>query len=190
MEPLQNLYEVIADLQKVLHLAAIDSIVIGGLAVMIWGEPRLTRDADLKVLIQRDQAQQLLKSLPPDYKLHADNPIETLQQYGFIFTQSPGGVRVDLLLADVGFDIEAIRRKRAVEVQEGVSIEVCSPEDLIIYKLISTRPRDHEDAKSVVQRQGKLLEHEYIEYWLRQFELALDDSTLLPAYQKLKLAYT
>lgn len=46
-----NLYTSIQTLQKCLADAAIPSIVIGGVAVGVWGEPRLTLDADLKVLM-------------------------------------------------------------------------------------------------------------------------------------------
>lgn len=45
----------VADLQRRLEKAGIPSAVIGGLAVGAWGEPRLTRDVDLKVLAQRDE---------------------------------------------------------------------------------------------------------------------------------------
>lgn len=56
-------------------------------------------------------------------------------------------------------------------------------EDLVIYKLISTRLRDHEDAGTVVLRQGSALDAPYVEGWLRQFELALDDSTLVDTFR-------
>jgi hypothetical protein len=56
--------------------------------------------------------------------------------------------------------------------------------------MISTRAYDHEDARKVVARQGSRLDHDYIEDILRQFELALDDSTLVQSYQKMKLAYS
>ncbi|MBW2000598.1 MAG: hypothetical protein JRJ29_21895 [Deltaproteobacteria bacterium] len=41
-----------------------DYAIIGGIAVAVWGEPRLTRDIDVKVLLSRDEAQMLLKVLP------------------------------------------------------------------------------------------------------------------------------
>jgi len=52
--------------------------------------------------------------------------------------------------------------------------------------LISTRLRDHDDAKSVVQRQGDSLDDEYLIGWLRQFEVALDDSTLVTEYKGMR----
>jgi len=61
--------------------------------------------------------------------------------------------------------------------------------DLIIYKLISLRPRDHADAESVVRRQGDSLDDTYVLDILRQFEQALDDSTLVAEYQRLRAVY-
>ena len=44
------LLHVLKDVQGRLDHAGIASAVIGGLAVAVWGEPRLTRDVDFKVL--------------------------------------------------------------------------------------------------------------------------------------------
>jgi hypothetical protein len=51
---------------------------------------------------------------------------------------------------------------------------------------ISTRLRDHEDAQGVIRRQGSNLDDKYVLDWLRQFEQALDDSTLVAEYNKLR----
>ena len=73
-----------------------------------------------------------------------------------------------------------------IELEHGLIAHVCSPENLIIYKLISTRSRDHEDAASVVRRQGEALDDEYVLEWLRKFEQALDDSTLVEEYRYMR----
>jgi len=104
-----------------------------------------------------------------------------------VFVQDTLGTRLDLLLADTPYDVIAINRGREEEIQPGVTIRLCSPEDLILYKLISTRARDHEDARSVIRRQGDILEDDYIIEWLKQFEQALDDSTLVAEYRRLRI---
>ncbi|MGE5224205.1 MAG: hypothetical protein ACM3PY_17345 [Omnitrophica WOR_2 bacterium] len=179
---MDNLFQSILSIQKRLLNEDIPSIVIGGMAVAAWGEPRLTRDVDLKVLLGRQDADQLLAVLSTNYKPLVPNPRETLRRQALLFIQDSLGTRLDLLLADTPYDVTAIQRGRDVEVQPGVMIHLCSPEDLIIYKLISTRLRDHEDAKGVVRRQGETLDDKYIIDWLRQFEVALDDSTLVNEY--------
>lgn len=164
----------------------IPSIVIGGIAVGAWGEPRVTRDVDLKVSLGRQEASRLLSIVQPDYWVLSQNPEETIRKLALIFIQDHEGTRLDLLLADTAYDVLAIERGRYIEILPGTSVRICSPEDLIIYKLISTRLRDHEDAKSVIIRQGDVLDDEYILDWLRQFEQALDDYTLVAEYQRLR----
>lgn len=183
---MENLIEALWALQERLRQAGIPSAVVGGIALSVWGEPRATRDVDVRVLLGREEAPRLLSALADQYVLLADDPQATLQRMGFLFVQDSTGVRLDLLLADTEFDREVVRRARPIEVGPGRVIYVCSAEDLLIYKLISTRPRDHEDAASVVHRQGDALDDAYVEQWLRQFEEALDDSTLLQEYRRLR----
>ena len=180
-----NLYHSIHKVQRNLNQAGIDSIVIGGMAVAVWGEPRLTRDVDLKVLVSREQAAMLLELLGREYRSLADDPAATLRRQGLLFVEDLDGTRIDLLLADTPYDIHAIQRRQAYEVQPGILIQICSPEDLIIYKMISTRPRDAEDVEGIIRRQKESLDAPYILVWLRQFEQALDDSTLVKEFQRL-----
>lgn len=107
---------------------------------------------------------------------------------GVLFVQDELGTRLDLLLSDTVFDAEAIRRAVPVELEPGLVARVCSAEDLIIYKLISTRLRDYEDAASVVRRQGEALDDAYVLDWLLRFEQALDDSTLVGEYRRMRKA--
>jgi len=180
------LLESVASLQHILEAAGLESMVIGGLAVSVWGEPRVTRDADVKVLLQRESAQQLLDAISKDYTpLHPD-PLNSLRQQAILFVRDAAGTRLDLLLGETAFDEMAIGRARLVKAPGDVSVRVCSPEDLLIYKLIATRPRDHEDARGIVRRQGDRLDDAYVVEWLRQFEEALDDSTLLTMYRRMR----
>lgn len=159
---MEQLFRSIQTLQRRLNEAGIPSVVIGGVAVGMWGDPRVTRDVDLKVLLGRQDADRLLALLTPDYTWLLPEPRVALQKQAMVFVEDVAGVRLDLLLADTPYDIEAIQRGRDVEVAPDVVIHIGTPEDLIIYKMISTRPRDHEDARSVVRRQGHNLDDRYV----------------------------
>ncbi len=71
----------------------IDYAVIGGVAVAVWGEPRLTQDIDVKVLLGRDEAGKLLNALGTGYKPFWDNPLEMLKKNGILFVHDTYGVR-------------------------------------------------------------------------------------------------
>jgi len=186
---MEKLFQSITSIQKYLAEAGISSLVIGGVAVGAWGEPRLTRDVDLKVLLTRQDTERLLEVLSGFSTPLVSNPRELLKKQAVLFIQDNFGTRIDLLLAETPYDVIAIQRGRNVEIQPGISIRMCSPEDLIIYKLISTRMRDHEDVVSVIRRQANSLDDVYILDWLSQFEEALYDSTLVDEYRALRFKY-
>jgi len=187
---MQNLLRSVQTLQRRLSEAGVLSVVIGSVAVGAWGDPRLTRDVDLKVLLDRQEADRLLAVLGSDYTSLLPDPRQTLRHQGVVFVQDPEGTRLDLLLADTPYDVVAIERGRDVELQPGFTLRLCSPEDLVIYKLISIRPRDREDARGVIRRQGQALDDAYVLDWLRQFETALDDPTLVVEYKRLRAEFT
>lgn len=182
---MQNLVRSVVDFQHRLEQAGIPSAVIGGLAVSAWGEPRLTRRADLKVLARRDERSRILQLLEDFTPLHAD-PDEALRRHGVAFFHDPAGTRIDVMLGETSFDETAIGRARLIELQPGLAGRVCSAEDLIVYKSVSLRAQDRLDVEGIIRRQGDRLDDGYVEDWLRQFEQALDDSTLVAEYRRLR----
>ena len=182
---MENLIRSVADLQQRLEEAGVPSVVIGGLAVSAWGEPRLTRDADLKVLARRDERGRILELVSDFTPLHAD-PDEAFRRHGIAFFQDPAGTRVDVMLAETTFDETAIGRARVMELKPGLVVRVCSPEDLIVYKMVSLRTKDRMDVEGIIKRQGNRLDDRYVENWLHLFEQALDDSTLVAEYRRLR----
>ncbi|HLF02500.1 MAG TPA: hypothetical protein VI547_11030, partial [Anaerolineales bacterium] len=93
---------------------------------------------------------------------------------------------LDLMLADTGYDEILISRAKEVELAPGKRVRVCTAEDLIIQKIIATRPQDMVDVEAVIVRQAERLDNAYILKWLRDFEKAIDDSTLVREYQRLR----
>jgi hypothetical protein len=183
-----DLVRSVGALQARLERSGIQSMVVGGLAVAVWGEPRLTRDADVKVLLQRDERRRLIEALEQDYRAVADDPDETLRRFGMLFVLDASGVRIDLLLGETAFDAAAIERARDLPGSDTGGVRVCTAEDLIVYKLLSTRPRDRDDLVGIVRRQSLALDDAYVIHWLKQFEVALDDSELVKAYKQLRIA--
>lgn len=87
------------------------------------------------------------------------------------------GTMADLLLATLPFEIDAIGRAVTVPF-EGIKIRVVRPEDFIIYKSISTRPRDLLDIVGVLQRQDDL-DVEGLEKDIQAWSIALEDETVM-----------
>jgi len=182
---MENLITSLITLQKKLEAAGLPAMAIGGVVVGIWGEPRLTRDVDVKVMAQREDRARILEILQAYTPLNAD-PDAALRQNGVAFFQDEVGTRLDIMLAETGFDETAIGRSKLVQVPSGQLVRVCSAEDLIIYKAISLRTKDRADVEGIIRRQGDALDDRYVEQWLSEFERALDDSTFVQEYRRLR----
>ena len=126
---------------------------IGGIAVGVWGEPRLTRDIDMKVLVHREDRARLPAVLRAFTPLD-DNPDDSFHRLGLAFFHDSNGVRIDVMLADTVFDETAIERARVVTLFKGKTIRVCMAEDLVVYKMLSTCLKDRADVESVIKKQG------------------------------------
>lgn len=183
---MNDLIDSVVAFQDFLKKGGIPVMAIGGIAVAIWGEPRLTRDIDMKVLVSRENRGQLLAILGAFTPLQEDSD-ESFRRLGLAFFRDPNGVRIDVMLADTIFDETAIGRARDVDFAPGKNIRVCTAEDLIVYKMLSTRAKDRGDVESVVQKQGDALDDAYIENWLAQFENALADSALVRDFRKIRI---
>ena len=94
-------------MQGSLARAGIDAVVVGAVALAVWGEARYTLDVDFKVSAERDDPHRLLAALPPDC-----TPLgpadETIERAGLLFVRDADGVRLDLLLCETTFDDEVL----------------------------------------------------------------------------------
>jgi hypothetical protein len=75
---------------------------------------------------------------------------------------------LDLTLGDSPFDRSALGRKKKVELFDR-KVWVASPEDLLVYKLVSWRDRDVLDVHAILKRQ-KSLDVAYLRKWILWWE--------------------
>lgn len=143
-------------------------VLIGAWALAAWGRPRATNDLDFLVLVNEGDRDRLSgrltqAGLKRDETWQKWNPMLRGSQLRF---QSQG-VTVDVLLPRDSHDHQVFRRKRKKRMDGRYYWVVC-PEDFILQKLKVGRPRDFEDAVSVVERRRKELDRTYLEHWARQ----------------------
>jgi len=143
-------------------------MVIGGFANLHWGSERFTRDVDLSVEVADEALPDLLKHLESRFSLAVADPLEFVRRTHLVRLTTRTGVDADLMIAVLPYEREAIRRAVAVDVA-GRTVRLCTPEDLVIYKLASERPQDAVDVEGIVMRQGARLDREYL--WPRVRDL-------------------
>ena len=107
---MNDLIDAVVTFQNLLEKEGIPTMAIGGIAVGIWGEPRLTRDIDMKVLIHREDRARLLDILRAFTPLD-DNPDDSFRRLGLAFFHDSNDVRIDVMLADTVFDETSIERE-------------------------------------------------------------------------------
>ena len=76
-------------------------------------------------------------------------------------------VSLDFLFVDDVFKNEALKRKKAIQLT-GFSINISTPEDLIILKLVSGREQDRLDARKILDIQNENLDIDYLQTWLEK----------------------
>ncbi|HCC33326.1 MAG TPA: hypothetical protein DEQ28_05415 [Clostridiales bacterium] len=157
-------------------------MVIGGFANLFWGRSRLTRDLDLTVSLPEERLAPLVEDLRQRFTVLPSDPLEFVRRHS-ILPMQVGEVRVDLARAGLPYEEGAIRRARPVDVA-GRSIKVCSPEDLIIHKIISDRPQDREDVREIVRRQGENLDRRYLDPIVEEFSRVLERPDILAFYEQ------
>ena len=139
----------------------ISYMVFGGIANSIYGNPRQTFDVDIKFSLEsKYKMEQFIGELKSIAMLLPDEPIQFIKETNVIPIEIDD-VRVDLVVADLPFEIEAIQRSRYVDFSN-TKIKVCLPEDLIIQKAVSTREKDWLDIRNVIENQRDKMDWNYL----------------------------
>lgn len=177
----------LADVTRWLRKEGIPFAVIGGIAATFRGEARFTADVDLVVGIDLEEALQLLARLPnsPFQPLFPD--VEEVLQTSFLLPlrHSTTHVSVDIAVGMSGFERQAISRASEIELPD-CRLPVVSAEDLILMKLLASRPRDTDDVRNIMLRQGPALDWNYLLEIGQQLQQAVDQD-LLSELQRLKI---
>ncbi len=155
--------------------------LIGGLILGQWGKTRTTEDIDIKVLVTDFDYKKIKSILQANFP---DTARMKAPKNQYIAAYMINDVIVDFLLALPGY--EELIIERAIQIDtSGWKVWICSPEDLIIQKMVAGRQKDIDDVLSILIRQQGKLDNKYIQHWLIQFSEALENPDLLRIYQRL-----
>lgn len=164
------LEELLKKIANALDAADIPYMIIGGQAVLVYGEPRFTQDIDITVGVGFDKLPDLIALAEQlSLKILPENPIEFVSKTMVLpLANKDTELRVDLIFSYTPYEREAINRANKIDI-DGVKVNFASIEDLIIHKLFAGRPRDIEDIRGIVLK-NKKIDMPYIRQWLTEFE--------------------
>jgi hypothetical protein len=143
------------DILRFLDRHNVPACLIGGLAVQRWGEPRATQDVDLTLLAPLGEEEWSIDLLLRRYTGRDASAREFALRRRVLKLAAPNGVPIDVSLGALPFEVEVLDRATRWRLAPTIELVVCSPEDLVIYKLIAGRSRDLLDVEGIVRLQWR-----------------------------------
>ncbi len=163
--------------------ARIPYMVIGGQAVLVYGEFRFTKDIVITLGVDTDRLKDVLEVVEDVGLTPLVEPeVFVVEHLVLPCREEESGIGVDLIFSFSGFEREAIRRAREIDI-EGVSVRFASPEDLIIHKIVAGRPQDVSDVENILLK-NPAVDADHILRWLEQME-AVVDMPLVDSFKQL-----
>jgi hypothetical protein len=157
--------------------------VMGGLALAAWKHVRTTRDVDILVDMDPQQAAATLPILlRQGFRPKRRPPVVALDKFRVLqmLYEPPGAfvdLQVDLLLTDSEYPRLALARRVPTRLP-GLNLDlfVLSCEDMILHKLLSGRIIDRADAAALLRLNRPGLEFAYILGWVGNLALSAEFS--------------
>ncbi|MFP4686807.1 MAG: nucleotidyl transferase AbiEii/AbiGii toxin family protein [bacterium] len=148
-------------------------IIIGGQAVLIYGEPRQTRDIDITLGVDVDRKKEIFDIVKKlNLTLLPEEPGEFIEKTCVLpCLDEKSYIRIDFMFSHSEYEKVALSRAKEFEI-EGEAVRFASPEDLIVHKVVAGRARDIEDVRVVLMKQENI-DIDYIKEWLHEFDRAL-----------------
>jgi len=158
-------------------------LVVGGLAIVVVGEPRTTADADAIIFVSPTEAEALIQAAAKaGFDLREAVERERLARTGTIRFRK-GRFQIDLITASLPFE-EAAHARASWHDLFGVRLPFPSPEDLILLKILAGREKDMLDATGIARRHHGHLDIAYLERTLLPICDAAEDASLWSRLQR------
>lgn len=172
-------------ISRVLDKNSLPYMIIGGQAVLLYGDPRLTRDIDITIGVGIDELSQLLDIIKKIDLLPLPENIVSFVEKTFVLPVKDikTNIRVDFIFSQTSYEKQAIERVNRVNFKNRI-VRFASLEDVIIHKIFAGRPRDLEDVKSVLAKNPGF-DKNYIIKWLEEFDISMGQSKFTDTFNDL-----
>jgi predicted nucleotidyltransferase len=165
-------------LAQALDKASIPYMVIGGQAVLLYGEPRLTSGIDITLGTGAEGLEKVKKVLPAaNLKGLVEQEAKFVAETMVLPTiEEKSGIRVDFIFSTSRYEQQAIARARKVPMGN-VQVKFAALEDVVVHKVIAGRAVDLEDVETMLLKNPEC-DSSYVERWLVEFDRALGENFL------------
>lgn len=130
------------DLLSLLNQFGAKYLVVGGYAVMLYTEPRYTKDLDLAIGMEVVEVEAVRKALEAFGFPMSDEAAAELAQPNKMISIGRPPSRIDILNHVAGIDFQTAWERRTIIDIGGVAAAFLSREDLVKSKRAAGRPQD------------------------------------------------
>ena len=156
------------------------------IALQRWGQPRLTNDIDLTILTGFGQEARYVDELLELYNGRIPDARDFALTNRVLLLVSNDGIPIDVALGGIAFEENVVSRASLYEFLPGLTLPTCSAEDLVVLKSFADRARDWADVETVIVRQQKQLDWEYVFKQLRPLCLAKESLEIIEHLEHLR----
>lgn len=136
--------------------------IIGGLAVIRWGQPRVTQDVDVSLLTGFGNEPKYVDRLLNEFAGRISDARQFALEHRVLLCQATNGVALDISLAALPLEEQIIRRSSRFAYAPKVSLRTASAEDLVVLKAFADRDKDWPDVRGILVRQENRLDWDQI----------------------------
>ena len=137
------------DLFAALNAAHAEFLIIGGYALAVHGAPRFTKDLDVWVKANPDNAQKVWNALDAFGAPFLDLTLQDLATPGIVFQMGLPPNRIDIITAIDGVAFHEAWEHRVPSAYGDQPVMVIGMDDLIRNKEATGRPQDRLDAQTL-----------------------------------------
>lgn len=139
------------DLFAALNEASAEFLIVGGYALAVHGAPRFTKDLDIWIKANPDNAQRVWQALDKFGAPFGDLTILDLSTPGIVFQMGLPPNRIDILTAIDGVEFQVAWERKVSSAYGDQPVMVIGIEELILNKEATGRPQDALDAQTLRQ---------------------------------------
>lgn len=146
------------DLFKLLEKHGVRYLVIGGNAVIYHGYERFTKDIDIWVSPDKENAQKIYHAAKEFGVLPSSIKPSDFEEPDNFIVMGAEPYRIDIIMGPPGLDFESAHNRRVIDKREDVEISYICRDDLIVLKKAANRFVDQRDVQML--EVGKKIEED------------------------------
>ena len=140
------------DLLRILNRYKVRYLIVGAYAVIYYTEPRFTKDLDIWVGPESENAKKVYEALKEFGAPLKDINLRDFANKNLVYQIGVAPIRVDIILGIPGIEFDRVWKHRSVATFDGIKVNIIGINELIESKKRARRHMDITDIQSLRYR--------------------------------------